>query len=232
VNMEYAVMSKNALIRENTENRTKADTFVFQEKPAYNVVKRIFDIVVSFISLIILIPVFIILSLIIFGNDGHSPFFIQERCGKDGKTFRLYKFRTMCPDAEKKLKDLRKQNEMDGPVFKMKNDPRITKVGRFLRKTSLDELPQLINILKGDMSFVGPRPALPKEVAQYNDTHRLRLLVTPGLTCYWQIEPERNAISFEGWMELDRKYIEDRNMWVDIKIILGTFAVVFRQEGC
>ena len=108
----------------------------------------------------------------------------------------------------------------------------ITKVGKFLRKTSLDELPQLINILKGDMSFVGPRPALPKEVAQYSDTHRLRLLVTPGLTCYWQIEPERNAISFEGWMELDRKYIEDRNMWVDIKIILGTFAVVFRQEGC
>ena len=230
MNVEYAVMSKKTLVQNNVEQKT--ENFVFQEKPVYHFCKRLFDIVMSFIALVLLIPLFLIISLIIFMEDKHSPFFTQERCGKNGKTFKVYKFRTMCPDAEQKLQALKQQNEMDGPVFKIKNDPRITKVGKFLRSTSLDELPQLLNILKGEMSFVGPRPALPKEVAEYNDTHKLRLLVTPGLTCYWQIEPERNSISFEGWMELDRKYITERNMWVDLKIIFSTFAVVLRQEGC
>lgn len=231
MNVEYTIMSKETLVRDSqlVEN---VDSFTFQEKPFYNFCKRLFDIVMSFIALIVLVPVFLIISLLIFLEDRHSPFFTQERCGKYGKSFRVYKFRTMCPDAEQKLQALQKQNEMDGPVFKIKNDPRITKIGKFLRSTSLDELPQLLNILKGDMSFVGPRPALPKEVAEYSETHKLRLLVTPGLTCYWQIEPDRNSISFEGWMALDRKYIMERNMWVDIKIIFGTFAVVFRQEGC
>ncbi len=231
MSVEYAVMSEKTLMKDSSVE-TKANDFVFREKPVYDFFKRLFDIVMSFLALVFLIPVFLVISLIIFMEDKHSPFFTQERCGKNGKLFMVYKFRTMCPDAEQRLQALKQQNEMDGPVFKIKNDPRVTKVGKFLRSTSLDELPQLLNILKGDMSFVGPRPALPKEVAEYNETHKLRLLVTPGLTCYWQIEPNRNSISFEGWMELDRKYITERNMWVDIKVIFGTFTVVFRQEGC
>ena len=120
---------------------------------------------------------------------------------------------------------------MDGPAFKIQDDPRITRVGHFIRKTSIDELPQLINVLKGDMSIVGPRPALPREVIQYTDYQRQRMYVTPGLTCYWQIQPHRNEISFAEWMELDIKYIQERNFWVDWKIIFKTVLVVFRGQG-
>lgn len=207
--------------------------FTIKEKPVYSFIKRFLDIVLSVTSLVVLLPVFIIISIVILIDD-HSagPIFKQERCGKNGKVFTLYKFRTMCPDAEKKLNELKKSNEMDGPVFKIKKDPRITKVGRFLRATSLDELPQLLNILFGDMSIVGPRPALPKEVEEYLPIHRVRLLVKPGLTCYWQVEPDRNSISFDGWMELDRKYILERNLLLDIKLVFKTFTVVFNREGC
>ena len=135
-------------------------------------------------------------------SPGASPVFSQLRVGRNGKLFRLYKFRSMCPNAESKLNDLLQDNEMDGPVFKMKDDPRITRVGHFIRKTSIDELPQLVNILKGDMSIVGPRPALPREVAQYTPYEWQRLYVTPGLSCYWQIAPHRNQLSFEEWMAL------------------------------
>ena len=121
---------------------------------------------------------------------------------------------------------------MDGPVFKITEDPRITKIGKVLRAAGIDELPQLWNILKGDMSFVGPRPPIPKEVEQYSDTDRLRLLVKPGLTCYWQVQPKRNSISFEKWMELDRKYIQQRSFWVDIKLILKTAVSVFKRDDC
>ena len=137
----------------------------------------------------------------------------------------------MIPNAEAKLNEVLAQNEMDGPVFKMKNDPRITRVGRFIRRTSIDELPQLINILKGDMSIVGPRPALPREVAQYTDYERQRLYVTPGLTCYWQIQPNRNELTFDEWMELDLKYIQDRNFWLDWKLIFQTIWAVLRMYG-
>lgn len=137
----------------------------------------------------------------------------------------------MCVDAEAKLAELLKQNEMDGPAFKMKDDPRITKIGHFIRKTSIDELPQLINILKGEMSIVGPRPALPREVEQYNDWQRQRLYVTPGLTCYWQIQPNRNDISFEDWIKLDIKYMQERNFWVDWKIIFLTVKAVLCKQG-
>ena len=145
--------------------------------------------------------------------------------------FKMYKFRTMCPDAEQKLKDLMERNEKDGPVFKMKNDPRITRVGKFLRKTSIDELPQLFNVLKGEMSIVGPRPALPREVAQYTAYEWQRLYVTPGLSCYWQIAPHRDQLSFEEWMDLDIKYVHERSFPVDWKIIFRTFRSMLFGHG-
>ena len=137
----------------------------------------------------------------------------------------------MCVDAERKLEELRDKNEKDGPVFKMKEDPRITRVGRFLRKSSLDELPQLLNILKGDMSIVGPRPALPHEVEKYNDYQKQRLYVQPGLTCYWQIQPHRDSLTFDEWMDLDIQYIKERSFRVDWKIIFKTIGAVLRGSG-
>ncbi|MEE1056441.1 MAG: sugar transferase [Acutalibacteraceae bacterium] len=234
--MEYAVIDETS-VKSNANAEFIAsdniENFIFEDKPLYNFFKRVFDIVCSLTLLICLSPIFLIIALLIVIDDHTgSPIFVQKRCGKNGTLFNLYKFRTMCPDAEKKLDKLQGQNEMDGPVFKIKNDPRITRLGKFLRATSIDEFPQLINILKGDMSFVGPRPALPKEVEQYNALHKVRLMVMPGLTCYWQIEPDRNSITFEEWMALDRKYISDRGMLLDIKIILKTFVAVFRREGC
>ena len=143
----------------------------------------------------------------------------------------MYKFRSMYVDAEDRLKDLLQDNEMDGPAFKMKDDPRITRVGHFIRKTSLDELPQLLNVLKGDMSIVGPRPALLREVEQYTELQKQRMYVTPGLTCYWQIQPKRNEIGFDEWMELDLKYIQERSFLVDWKIIFKTFGAIIHKEG-
>ena len=208
-------------------------SFEYETKPAYDVVKRLFDIVSSLAALVVLFPFLLIVAIVIIVDDNKgSPIFSQIRCGKNGKYFKIYKFRTMCCDAESKLEALQKKNEMDGPVFKIKDDPRVTRVGKFLRSSGIDELPQLINILKGDMSVVGPRPALPKEVKQYNDEQRMRLKVTPGLTCYWQIEPDRNSIAFEEWMRMDRKYIDERNVLADIKIILKTVVAVVKRQGC
>lgn len=165
---------------------------VESSKRVYQVVKRVEDVVLSLFALIVLcIPMLIVALIIWVTSPGASPIFKQERVGKSGKTFRLWKFRSMIPNAESKLEELKDQNEMDGPVFKIKNDPRITPVGSFIRKTSIDELPQLVNILRGDMSIVGPRPALPKEVEQYGDYERQRLLVRPGLTCYWQTQRDK-----------------------------------------
>ena len=143
----------------------------------------------------------------------------------------MYKFRSMYVDAEERLNELLKDNEMDGPAFKIKDDPRITKVGHFIRKTSIDELPQLFNILKGDMSIVGPRPALPREVALYKQEWKQRMYVTPGLTCYWQIQPDRNTISFEDWMAMDLQYIQDRSFLTDRKIIFQTIGAVIHKQG-
>ena len=194
--------------------------------------KRAQDIVLSVLGLVLLFPVLLLIALIIvIESPGESPIFIQNRVGTNGKEFKFFKFRTMHPDAEKHLQELLDRNEMNGPVFKIKDDPRITKVGRLLRKTSVDELPQLWNVLKGDMTFVGPRPALPREVEQYDDYARQRLSVTPGLTCYWQIQPKRNSLSFEKWLELDLKYIEERSLLVDWKIMFGTISAVLHMEG-
>ena len=194
--------------------------------------KRIQDIILATLGLVLLFPLLVLIAVIIvIESPGESPIFIQNRVGMNGKEFKFFKFRTMYPDAEKHLQELLDRNEMNGPVFKIKDDPRITKVGRMLRKTSVDELPQLWNVLKGDMTFVGPRPALPREVAQYDDFARQRLAVTPGLTCYWQIQPKRNSLSFEQWLELDLKYIEERSLLVDWKIMFGTISAVLHMEG-
>lgn len=207
--------------------------FEFKKKKAYSFIKRLFDFLASLIMIVVLSPVFLIVMIVIaLGDRKGKPIFTQLRCGKNGKTFKLYKFRTMRPDAEACLAELQSQNEMDGLVFKIRNDPRITKVGKFLRSTNIDELPQLVNILKGDMSFVGPRPPLPKEVEQYDDEDKLRLLVVPGLTCYWQVQKNRNDTSFKDWMQLDRKYITERSIFVDIKLMFKTFFMIFKRDGC
>ena len=198
----------------------------------YWVLRRAQDIVFSLLALILLAPLALLISLaIVLDSPGDGAIFRQRRVGRDGKLFWLYKFRTMCPDAEEQLNELLSQNQMDGPVFKIKDDPRITRVGRFLRKTSLDELPQLLNVLRGDMSIVGPRPALPREVELYSDYQRQRLYVTPGLNCYWQIAPHRNEMSFDEWVALDLKYIQERSFWVDWKIIFLTVRAMLMKYG-
>ena len=198
----------------------------------YWVLRRAQDIVFSLLALILLAPLALLISLaIVLDSPGDGAIFRQRRAGRDGKLFWLYKFRTMCPDAEEQLNELLSQNQMDGPVFKIKGDPRITRVGRFLRKTSLDELPQLLNVLQGDMSIVGPRPALPREVELYSDYQRQRLYVTPGLSCYWQIAPHRNEMSFDEWVALDMKYIQERSFWVDWKIIFLTVRAMLMKYG-
>ena len=207
------------------------DTYI-NKKPIYSFFKRFFDIIYSFIGLIVLfVPLLIIAVIIVIDSPGASPIYVQERMGKNGRRFKFYKFRSMIPNAEDQLDELLEKNEMEGPAFKMKDDPRITRFGYFIRKTSIDELPQLFNILKGNMSFVGPRPPLPREVEMYTDYQKQRLLVTPGLTCYWQIQPKRNSLSFEEWLSLDLKYIAERNLLVDIKIIFKTIGAVFGMEG-
>ena len=203
-----------------------------QSKRRYWVLRRAQDIAFSSIALVVLSPVMLLVALAVYIDDPKgSPIFSQIRCGRNGKPFKFYKFRSMCVDAEAKLDALLQQNEMDGPAFKIKDDPRITRVGKFIRKTSLDELPQLFNILKGDMSIVGPRPPLPREVEQYDAYQRQRLYVTPGLTCYWQIQPHRNDLTFDEWMELDIKYMKERSFLVDWKIIFQTVRVVLFGQG-
>ena len=199
----------------------------------YETGKRVFDIFASLLAIIILFLPMLVICLIVYIDDPKgSPIFKQYRCGKDGKLFTIYKFRTMCVNAEDLLKDLKKDNEMDGHAFKIKNDPRVTRVGKFLRVTCIDELPQLYNVLCGDMSIVGPRPPLPNEVKEYSESDMERLSVVPGLTCYWQVQPNKNSIAFEEWMKLDKKYISERAFSVDLKVIFKTILVIFHMQGC
>lgn len=204
---------------------------VLRSNRRYWLLRRVQDVVLSLCALAVLWPVMLVTAIVIMLDSPGNPIFSQDRVGRDGKVFQFYKFRSMVPDAENLLGELLEQNEMMGPAFKMKNDPRITRVGRFIRKTSIDELPQLWNILKGDMSIVGPRPPLPREVQQYDDYQRQRLYVTPGLTCYWQIQPHRNALTFDEWLELDLKYIQERSFLNDWRIIFKTFGAVFGLNG-
>lgn len=196
----------------------------------YEVIKRLIDIVCSFLGVLVLSPLFIIIAIIIKTTSKGPVFFSQKRVGKNGKEFNMYKFRSMVVNAEELKEKLAAQNEMSGPMFKMKDDPRVTKVGKFIRKTSIDELPQLWNVLKGDMSLVGPRPSLPKEVAQFEDWMYKRLEVKPGLTCYWQVSG-RNNIDFEDWMKLDIKYVDERSTWIDIKLIFKTVRVLLGDKN-
>ena len=190
------------------------------------------DIVLSVLALLALWPwVLLVAIAIVIDSPGAGPIFAQTRVGRDGKEFKFYKFRSMKPNAEEELAELMELNEMDGPVFKIKDDPRITRVGRFIRRSSIDELPQLWNVLRGDMSIVGPRPSLPREAEQYDTYAKQRLFVTPGLTCYWQIQPNRNELSFNEWVELDVKYIKERSFLVDWKIIFKTFGAIFGMNG-
>lgn len=201
-------------------------------KPIYSVVKRCMDVVCAAFGLVFLaVPMLIVALVIVIDSPGASPIYVQERVGKDGRNFRFYKFRTMVANADQLLDQLLDKNEMTGPVFKIKNDPRITRIGRFLRRTSVDELPQLWNVLRGDMSLVGPRPPLPREVEQYSAHQRQRLCVIPGITCYWQIQPKRNSLSFDEWLALDMKYISERSFGTDLKILLGTVRAVCGLEG-
>lgn len=197
---------------------------------AYLIAKRITDVLFSGIGLIILSPVLVIVAIAIKLDSKGPIFFKQDRVGKDEELFSMYKFRSMVVNAEELKKELENQNEMSGPMFKMKKDPRITKVGRFIRKTSIDELPQLVNVIKGDMSLVGPRPSLPKEVEQFEPWMKERLTVQPGITCFWQVMG-RNSIPFEEWMKLDVKYVRERNYFLDIKLIFKTFFVLFGDDS-
>lgn len=196
----------------------------------YEFFKRSIDVICSIIGLISLSPIFLIVSILIRLESKGEIIFKQKRVGLNGEEFEIYKFRSMVVNAEELKEKLAEENEMSGPMFKMKDDPRITKVGKFIRKTSIDELPQLINVVKGEMSLVGPRPSLPKEVAEFEEWMNERLLVKPGLTCYWQVSG-RNNIDFEDWMKLDIKYVRERNFWLDIKLILKTILVLFGDEN-
>ena len=197
----------------------------------YLILKRAIDITGSLAGIILLSPLFIIVAALIKLEDPKgSVLFGQERCGQYTKTFKMLKFRSMVHNAEELLAELQHLNEQTGPVFKIKEDPRITKVGKFIRKTSIDELPQLFNVLKGNMSLVGPRPPIPREVEQYDEYQLQRLAVKPGLTCYWQVGG-RNNIDFDDWVNLDIRYIEERSTFIDIKLIFKTFFVLFGDDN-
>lgn len=202
---------------------------VYDAKPAlYKAVKRAADVVLSGAALVALSPVMAAAAIAIIVEDGRPVIYAAPREGKDGKPFKMYKFRSMYRDAESKLQELLAQNEQTGPAFKIKDDPRITKVGNFIRKTSIDELPQLVNIIAGDMSIVGPRAI--QKTQEYTPHEAQRLVVQPGLSCYWQISGRAN-VSWEDWVELDLDYIQDMSIWTDIKIIAKTFGVVFKGTG-
>ncbi len=195
------------------------------------IIKRFFDVTISFVSLVLISPLFLLIGLFIKLEDGGPVFFGQTRVGKFGREFKMYKFRSMCLDAEARLQELLARNHhREGVTFKLKDDPRITYVGKWLRKFSFDELPQLYNVLIGDMSLVGPRPPVPREVAKYSLAHRRRLATKPGITCIWQISG-RAEIDFSGQVQLDVHYIENQNFWTDLLILFKTVPAVLSGKG-
>ncbi|WP_251545357.1 sugar transferase [Limosilactobacillus caecicola] len=197
----------------------------------YRIIKRLFGIVASSIALVIISPLLLLIAICIKIDDPHGPvFYNQQRVGKDGKIFKIYKFRSMVSNADELLEKLREKNEINGAMFKMKDDPRITRVGRVIRKYSLDELPQLLNVIKGDMSIVGPRPPLPSEVAEYTAYDKQRLMVTPGATGLWQVTG-RNDVDFDTMVQLDLDYIQHRSIWLDLKIMCKTVVIMIKPNG-
>jgi exopolysaccharide biosynthesis polyprenyl glycosylphosphotransferase len=192
--------------------------------------KRVVDIAISATTLLVLAPVLAVTAMLIKLTSPGPVFFAQDRVGMNQRRFRLYKFRSMVVDADARKKELAHLNELDGPAFKINNDPRITRIGRIIRKTSIDELPQLFNVLKGEMSLVGPRPPLPDEVSQYQWLFRRRLSVKPGITCVWQVSG-RNGVTFDEWMKMDKHYVENWSLWLDFKILLKTIPAVLLCRG-
>ena len=203
-----------------------------ESRPVYRFFKRAFDIIFSAAFIVLFGWLYIVTAIAIKIDDPSGPvLFGQTRVGRHGRLFTMYKFRSMVSNAEELLESLQEYNEKDGPVFKIYDDPRITRVGKFIRKTSIDELPQFFNVLVGQMSVVGPRPALPSEVAQYNDYQRQRLLLKPGITCYWQTRRNRDTISFDEWIDLDLLYVRKCSLWSDIKLCIQTVGVVLTAQG-
>ncbi len=192
--------------------------------------KRILDILGSGVLLLLFFPLMLVMAIVIKLTSPGPVFYVSKRVGLCGRVFPFYKFRSMYTDAERRLAELKAQNEREGPIFKMKNDPRVTPVGRFMRKYSVDELPQLLNVFLGHMSLVGPRPPLPREVAEYDEYSMQRLTVRPGLTCYWQIMG-RSDLTFEQWMELDHRYLREMSLWTDLKILVMTPLAVLKGDG-
>ncbi|WP_406818164.1 sugar transferase [Lactiplantibacillus plantarum] len=191
--------------------------------------KRLFDIVAATCGIVVLSPLMIIIAVLIKAED-HGPIFYEQiRVGKNGKTFKMYKFRSMFVNTDKMLDKLKEKNDVDGPMFKMKNDPRVTKVGHFIRKHSLDELPQFLNVIKGDMSLVGPRPPLPSEVSEYSDYDKQRLYVTPGCTGLWQAT-ERNEVGFNEMVQIDIQYIQRASFIFDLWIIWKTVEIIIKPN--
>ena len=210
--------------------RLKVNPAKVNDRPFYHVVKRLFDIVASACGLILLFPLFLFLVIKIRSEDGGPAFYSQERIGKNEKPFKMWKFRSMVVDADKMLDKLEDQNEIDGSMFKIRDDPRVTKIGHVIRKYSLDELPQLWNVLIGDMSLVGTRPPLPSEVAEYTDYDKQRLTVMPGCTGLWQVT-KRNEADFDEMVWLDIVYINHSGMWEDLKLIIKTVLVMIHPNG-
>jgi lipopolysaccharide/colanic/teichoic acid biosynthesis glycosyltransferase len=208
-------------------------TVVLPRRPWYSyncTLKRVLDVTVASLVLFATLPIWLAIIVAIKLDSAGPAIFVQERMGLRGRRFRFYKFRSMTDGADRMKNDLRHLSEVDGPVFKLRVDPRITRVGRVLRRTSLDELPQLINVLRGEMSLVGPRPPLPDEVAQYRPSDMIRLAVKPGLTCWWQVRG-RSSVDFETWMAFDREYVYGLSFWVDIQILLRTVQAVLSTRG-
>lgn len=219
--VEQESVGSNSILLENKVNN----------KLGYSKTKRLIDVIGAILGLLILLPIFFIVGILIKIEDPKGPvFFKQVRVGKDGSEFNMYKFRSMVTDAEEKLAELLSLNQVSGAMFKMKNDPRVTKIGRFIRKTSIDELPQLLNVLKGEMSLVGPRPPLSREVKEYTNYQMQRLLVTPGCTGIWQASA-RSSVGFEEMVEMDLYYIRNRSLFLDFKIILKTITVFLGSKN-
>ena len=207
-----------------------AGDIVIHDTLAYAAGKRVFDLAIGLLVFLLVLPIFPLIALMIKLDSPGPVFYRQDRVGRGGRPFRFYKFRSMYREADRRLAELQTRNEQDGPIFKMKADPRITPVGQFLRRSSVDEIPQIINVLRGEMSIVGPRPPLPVEVARYQPWHRRRLDVKPGITCLWQIAG-RSQIGFDEWMRLDMQYLRTRGLRTDLMIFMKTLPAVMARRG-
>jgi exopolysaccharide biosynthesis polyprenyl glycosylphosphotransferase len=215
---------------QTSNNRPEVADIKIQRSWPYDLSKRLFDLLVGTAILVLILPVMPLIAIMIKLDSAGPVFFKQDRVGRFGRVFKFYKFRSMYREAERQKEEIAALNEQDGPVFKMRSDPRVTSVGGFLRRSSLDEIPQILNVLKGDMSLVGPRPQMPLEVAQYEPWHRLRLEVKPGITGLWQVSG-RSQISFDEWMRLDIEYLKRRSLMTDLSIFLRTIPAVMARKG-